>query len=175
MYPPKYSVTVKPRRRKHASISKMTTTSNIQNDIFKDNTTKRIVIKVKTEILGPENYRDSASNIVSEVFPDWRKDPRILFIAIDVWSEHTFIVLDINNYAYNFRLAHEVRTVLPVYLLQLKSRQGWALARWPAGDERLSEELADFHKVSGYDAALPFLEDHTSRIVHENPRWLKQD
>jgi hypothetical protein len=154
----------------------MTTTSDIRNNIFKDNITKRIVIKVKTTTLNPEDYRTSTYNIVSEVFPDWTNDPRMLFLAIDIWSERTFIVIDINNYAYDFRSAHEIKTVLPVFVLQKhKRRQDWVLVRWPAEDEPLSEKLADLHNVTGFDATLPFLEDHTSRIVHENPRWLKHD
>jgi hypothetical protein len=30
--------------------------------------------------------------------------------------------------------------------------------------------LTYLHWAHGYDAALPLLEDHTSRIVHSNPR-----
>jgi hypothetical protein len=154
----------------------MATASNIRKDIFNDNITKRIIIKVKTKTLTPEDYRTSAYSIVSEIFPDWTNDPRILFLAIDIWSERTFIVIDINNHAYDFRTAHETRTVLPVYMLQKHKRmQDWVLVRWPAEDEPLSEKLADLHNVTGFDATLPFLEDHTSRIVHESPRWLKHD
>ncbi|KAJ5890801.1 uncharacterized protein N7473_007029 [Penicillium subrubescens] len=154
----------------------MTTLSNIRNDIFNDILQKRINIKVKTKTLNPEDYRTSTYYIVNEVFPDWTNDPRILFLAIDIWSERTFIVIDINNYAYDFLSAHEIKTVLPVCVLQKhKRRQDWVLARWPAEDEPLSEKLADLHNVTGFDAILPFLEDHTSRIVHENPRWLKCD
>lgn len=56
----------------------MTTISNIRNDIFRDGTTKRIVVKMKTKPLDPEDYRASAYDIVSEIFPDWTKIPRLL-------------------------------------------------------------------------------------------------
>lgn len=49
------------------------------------------------------------------------------------------------------------------------------MVRWPAEDEPLSEKSADLHNVRGYDVALLFLEDHTSRIIHGNPRWLKME
>ncbi|KAJ5558770.1 hypothetical protein N7535_009351 [Penicillium sp. DV-2018c] len=147
--------------------------SDIREDLFKDDTAKRIVIKVKTKTLNPQSYLDSAKNIVSEIFPDWENDPRILFLAIDVWSERTFIVIDLNNRDYNFRTAHNNMTVFPVYVLrQHGRRQNWALIRWNQLDQRMSLQLADLHRVNGYDATLPFLEDHNTRIVHENPRDL---
>lgn len=65
-------------------------------------------------------------------------------------------------------MAHEIKTLFPVYVLQRQSRrQTWVMVRWPAEDEPLSEKLADLHNVSGYDVAPPFFEDHTSQIIHE--------
>ncbi|KAJ5940291.1 hypothetical protein N7516_000459 [Penicillium verrucosum] len=155
----------------------MTTSSDIRNKIFKDNITRRIVIKVSTKALNPEDYRTSSYDIASQVFPDWPSNPQILVLAIDVWSKRTFIVIDINNSAYDFHTAHKTTTPFPVYVLREdKRKQGcWALVRWHAEDELLSKRLADLHNFSGFDVTPPLLEDHTSRIVHESPRWLKQD
>lgn len=63
----------------HTSTVNMTTISNIRNDIFSGGTTQRIVIKVNTKTLNPEDYRASAYNIVSVIFPDWTNDPRPTF------------------------------------------------------------------------------------------------
>lgn len=74
------------------------------------------------------------------------------------------------------RLAHEIKNVFSVYVLQKQNRrQTWVMVRGPADDEPRGEGLADLHNVSGYDVAPPFLADHTSRIIHENPRWLKME
>ncbi|PLB55657.1 hypothetical protein P170DRAFT_506212 [Aspergillus steynii IBT 23096] len=147
--------------------------SDIRQGLFKDDTAKRIVIKVKTQTLNPESYFASATNVVSEILPGWESDPRMLLLAIDLWSERTFIVIDINNRDYNFRTAHKNTTVFPVYVLrQHGRRQDWVLVRWHQLDERMSLQLADLHRVNGYDATLPFLENHNTRIVHENPRDL---
>ncbi|KAB8259363.1 hypothetical protein BDV32DRAFT_159301 [Aspergillus pseudonomiae] len=148
--------------------------SDIREDLFKDDTAKRIVIKVKTKTLNPSSYLTSAKNIVNEIFPRWESDHRILFLVIDVWSERTFMVIDINNRNYDFRTAHNNTMMFPVYVLrQHGRRQTWVLIRWHQLDERMSLQLADLHRVNGYEATLPFLEDHNSRIVHANPRDLQ--
>jgi hypothetical protein len=147
--------------------------SEIREEIFKDNTAKRIVIKLNTDSLDAQDYRGSAYRVVSEAFPNWESDRRIRFIAIDVWSERTFIVIDINHYDYDFSTAHKAQTIFPVYVLrQYRKRRGWALIRWPPEDEPLSTKVADLHNVNGFDVPTPFLENHTSRIVHANPRDL---
>jgi hypothetical protein len=103
--------------------------------------------------------------------------PSPTFLAIDLWSEHTFIVININNHAYDFRLVHEIKTVFPVYVLQKQSRrQTRVMVRWPAEDEPLSEKLADVHNVSGYDgcrSAFLWRSHHTNHP--ENLRWLNME
>ncbi|KAJ5542366.1 hypothetical protein N7535_004786 [Penicillium sp. DV-2018c] len=144
---------------------------DIRKKIFGDNDPKRIVIKLKTRLLDPQDYRASANSVASEIFPEWENDSRILFLAIDIWSERTFIVIDVNHHDYDFQTAHKTLAVLPVYVLrQLGKNRGWALIRWPQEDEPLAANLADLHNVSGFDTPTPFLENHNTRIVHANPR-----
>lgn len=148
----------------------MANLSDIRKEILENDIAKRIVIKVKTKSLDSQDYRASANRVVSEVFPDWENDPRVLFLAIDVWSERTFIVIDINHHDYDFGTAHKAKTVFPVFVLrQHGRRQDWVLIRCPQEDEPLGAQLADLHNVNGFDAT-PFLENHNSRIVHANPR-----
>jgi hypothetical protein len=148
----------------------MANPTEIREEIFGNNIAKRIVIKVRTKGLDPQNYRASASTIVSEIFPGWETDPRVLFLAIDVWSERTFIVIDINHFDYDFGTAHKIITIFPVYVLRHTNSRGWTLIRWQAEDASLGEKLAYLHNANGFDATTPFLEDHNSRIVHANPR-----
>jgi hypothetical protein len=122
----------------------MANLSNIRKEILENNIAKRIVIKVKTESLDSQDYRASANKVVSEVFPDWESDPRLLFLVMDMWSERTFIVIDINHHDYDFATAHKAKTVFPVYVLrQHGKRRDWVLIRWPQEDEPLSAKLAD--------------------------------
>lgn len=144
--------------------------SDIRREIL-ENDAKRIVIKVRTKNLDPQDYRASAYGVASEIFPEWESDSRILFLAIDVWSERSFIVIDIHHRDYDFGTAHKTKKILPAYVLrQLGRSRGWALIRWPQEDEPLADKVADLHNVNGFDTPTPFLEDHTSRLVHANPR-----
>ncbi|CAG8128313.1 unnamed protein product [Penicillium olsonii] len=147
----------------------MANLSDIRRDILND-IAKRIVIKVKTQSLDSQHYLASANKVICEVLPDWESDPRIRFPVMDVWSERTFIVLDINHHEYDFGTEHKTKTILPVFVLsQHGKRKDWDLIRWPKEDESLAAQLADLHNVNGFDTP-PFLENHNSRIVHASPR-----
>lgn len=144
--------------------------SDIRSVIFGDDDARRIIIKVNTKTLDHQDYRASADRVISEIFPEWESDPRILYLVIDVWSERTFIVIDVNHRDYDFHTAHESKTILPVYMIRQHGRnRGWALIRWPQEDERLATSLADLHNANGF-VPTPFLENHNTRIVHANPR-----
>lgn len=147
----------------------------IREEIFKNGNAKRILIRIKTKRLDSRDYRTSVYSLVSEIFPNWEHDHRILFLAIEVWSERTFIAIDINDKDYDFATAHETKTIFPVYVLrQLKRRQDWALIRWPREDGHLSERLAHLHNVNGWDATTPFLVNHNELDTYANPRWLRR-
>ncbi|KAL4932901.1 uncharacterized protein BDV17DRAFT_299460 [Aspergillus undulatus] len=142
----------------------------LHEQIFKNNA-KRIIVEAKTTSLESEDCRAAAYSAVGEVFPDWERDRRILFLAIQVKSGVIGFSSTSTSTAttYNYETAHKDKTILPVYVLR-KHWENWALIRWPKEDGRLAAELAELHRVTGYAAKTPFLENHNSRVVHENPR-----
>jgi hypothetical protein len=153
----------------------MTDISSIRQQILKSNDAKRIVMKMNTEQLDPHDYRNSAKRILNDILPNWEHDNRILFLAVDVFHDRTYMAFDINHHDYNFRTAHQDKTTLPVYaLLRVHKGRKWALVRWPQEDDRLCTRLANLHEDHGYDIELPIVEDHTSMIVHANPRSLAE-
>ncbi|GKZ31406.1 hypothetical protein AbraIFM66950_011983 [Aspergillus brasiliensis] len=85
--------------------------SHLREEILKDSA-KRIIIRVKTE--SSEDCQTTAYRIVGEVFPDWKHDDRILFLAIQVWDNRIFINVDVNRDNYNYDTAHKDQTVLPI-------------------------------------------------------------
>lgn len=156
---------------KSPTAAAITNLSDIRREIFKTPSTKRIVIRVHTGSLDPQDYRTSASRVVNEVFPDWEYDSRILFLAIEIWGDRAFMAIDINNHDYDFLTAHKTKTVFPVYVLrEFRKRKGWALVRWPMEDGLLATKLAYLHNVNGFGVATSFLEDHHTCIVHDNIR-----
>lgn len=152
----------------------MANISEIREEIFNNNKTKRIIIRMRKHSanLTSQEIRDSAYSVANEIFPDWEHDSRVLFLAIEFWSDHTFLAIDINHHDYNFDTAHRSTTILPVFVLSKKRRTGWKLVRWPVGDKMLVEHLAHLHNVHGFDTPTPFLESHILGTAHANPRWL---
>lgn len=104
-----------------------------------------------------------------------KKNPQILFVAIAIWPERTFLVVDIHHHTYDFNTAHKATTIFPVYVLRQarkRSGSGWALLRWPQEDENINTRLAHLHDSMGYEAEMPFLQDHHFRRVHLDLRTL---
>lgn len=121
-------ISPRPYQSTHAHRLTMALLSNltaIREEIFKNFTAKRIIIKVNTEDLDSQDYRASANKVASEVFPAWESDPRILFLATDIWSKRSFIVVDINRHDYDFLTAHKDKTILPVYVLRQPKKRQW--------------------------------------------------
>lgn len=146
--------------------------AKIRQEIFKSNDAKRLVIRLHTDKLeDSDDYLASASAIVSEIFPCWEKDSRVLFLAIEVRPERTHMVIDINNDEYNFATAHETKNIIPVYVLRRK-RGRWVQFRWPPGDKLLNEEVASLHELNGFDAKTPFFANHHTQVAYANPRSL---
>ncbi|RAL11865.1 uncharacterized protein BO97DRAFT_443573 [Aspergillus homomorphus CBS 101889] len=146
--------------------------AEIGDEIVKSDKAKRIVIKLKTCNLDSGDYRASACEFLDAVFPDWEHDNRILFLTIQVHVTRTFLVVEINNHAYDFFTAHDCKTLLPVYVLLQKGRRGWALVRWPQQDEDLAIRLADIHQRHGWHARTPILENYIHLVVCADPRAL---
>ena len=152
----------------------MASISEIREEIFKNNNTQGIIVRMRkhSENLASQEIRDSVYRVVHDIFPDWEHDSRVLFVAIEVWSDHTYLAIDTNHHNYNFDTANQPTAIFPVFVLSKKRRTDWQLVRWPVGDKMLTEKLAYFHNVHGFDTATPFLESHISQTVRSNPRWL---
>ncbi|CEL11994.1 hypothetical protein ASPCAL15088 [Aspergillus calidoustus] len=146
----------------------MSDLSSIHEKVFENSDAKRLVMKFDTNRLDPHDYANSAKRILNEVFPDWERDSRILFLAMEVFQRRTFIAIDINHHDYDFKTAHEDEKPLPVYWLRQKKH--WTLNRIPKEDTRTCRRLAELHRSHGYNATLPLVEDCTSVIVHDDPR-----
>lgn len=150
--------------------------SDIRDEIFKNSMAQRIIIKVQTKILDSQDYRGSAYRVVSEIFPGWERDSRILFLAIEIWGERVFLAIDINHHDYNFKTAHKSTTILPVSVLRehRRSGRGWNLIRWPQEDRPIAKTVADLHNANGFDVQTPFLANHNSPVIYSNPRHLSE-
>lgn len=147
----------------------MSDISEIHQELFKNTEPRRVVLKVHTDKLDPQDYHTSVGEVVNEIFPDWKADDRVLFLAIEIWGDRTFMAIDLNNHDYDFEQAHKVKPVLPVYVLWKHRRKGWILVRWPQEDQSLAEKIAYLHNANGFTET-PFLEDHNSQVIHANPR-----
>ncbi|GKZ23463.1 hypothetical protein AbraIFM66951_008497 [Aspergillus brasiliensis] len=152
----------------------MSDSFNIREQIFLNNDTKRIVMKINTDRLDPHDHRNSAKRILENILPNWEEDNRVNLLAVEVFHDRTYMAFDINHVTYDFHTAHLDKTILPVYLLRwIHQGRHWALIRLSQeDDDRLCTRLADLHEDHGYDVELPIVEDHTSIIVHANPRSL---
>lgn len=146
----------------------MSNLTNIREELF-ECSAKRIIIRVKTETRNSEDCRTTAYRTVNEIFPNWERDNRVLFLAIQVWADRIFMIIDVNHANYNYQVAHKDKTILPVYVLRTH-RGNWVLMRWSTDDERVAMELAELHRVAGYSATIPFFENHNSQTVYDNPR-----
>lgn len=150
--------------------------SDIRDEILKSSMAQRIIIKVQTKILDSQDYRGSAYRIVSEIFPDWERDSRILFLAIEIWGERVFLVIDVNHNDYNFKTAHKSTAILPVSVLRehRRSERGWNLIRWPQEDRPIAKTVADLHNANGFDVPTLFLANYNSPVLYSNPRHLSE-
>lgn len=86
------------------------------------------------------------------------------------------MVIDINNFDYNFDTAHETKTILPVYVVWQHKRRGWFIVRWPQEDGPLATKVAELHMLNGFNATTPSLADYNNtRVVYDNPRYLSKN
>ncbi|PYI25998.1 hypothetical protein BP00DRAFT_499087 [Aspergillus indologenus CBS 114.80] len=148
----------------------MSSTSQIREKIFEKSEAQRLVIKVHTDHLDSCDYRLSAGKIIDELFPSWQSDSRILFLAIEIRGDRTYMVVDIYNSNYNFDTAHKTRTVLPVSVVWQHRRRGWFIVKWPQEDEPLATKITELHNLNGFNSSTPFLADYNQRVTYERPR-----
>ncbi|KAE8321597.1 hypothetical protein BDV39DRAFT_210597 [Aspergillus sergii] len=119
----------------------------------------RIVVDVPTNLLRPDEYLASASELVSPFMAHWEtvNTPRLL--VVDVYPKHAYIVIDINNRRYNYDTAHQQIYAIPVYILQLsKKTLEWRFFR-RAVDELIARTIAELHRLNGQNP-IPFFADH---------------
>ncbi|PWY94528.1 hypothetical protein BO94DRAFT_609892 [Aspergillus sclerotioniger CBS 115572] len=150
----------------------MSSITTIRTQILTNPHPQRLVLKLPTKELNPQNYRLSARDFLNTIFPNYKDDNRINFLAIEIQAKHTYIAIDVNNFDYDFETAHETTTILPVYVLWNHKRNGWYLVRWSQEDEPLARKIADLHDLNGFEATVPFLADFNGVVVYENSRYL---
>ncbi|PLB46011.1 hypothetical protein P170DRAFT_439697, partial [Aspergillus steynii IBT 23096] len=148
----------------------MSNVTEIRERIFERTEAQRLVIKLHTEKLDSVDYRVSTCKFINELFPDWEKDPRIRFLAVEIRGDRTFMIVDVNNFDYDFDTAHKTETILPVYVLWQHKRKGWFLIRWPQEDGPLATKVAELHRLNGFDATTPFIADFNTSVVYDKPR-----
>lgn len=148
----------------------MSTVNDRLRETFQREERIRIVFDVFTETLYP-TYLESTYNLLDNVVTGWKHDERFRLLAIEIYSRHTYIVLDVNNREYDFETAHnKERNALPVYLTrQSKKSRDWVISRFPKEDDPIAKRVADLHRRNG-NKRTPFLENHNSTIVHLSPR-----
>ncbi|PYH72713.1 uncharacterized protein BO88DRAFT_473347 [Aspergillus vadensis CBS 113365] len=132
--------------------------------------TLRIVIDVPTEILNPHNYLDSAFELAEPLTRTWKEHHVVRKIVVDVYPRHAYVVIDINNFSYDFKLAHLQTFAIPVHILRLsqKSKQ-WSFFRQQLEDRRVAKDIAELHRCNGHNHP-PFFADHIRGSVYLSPR-----
>jgi hypothetical protein len=97
--------------------------SQVLNTI-EDLHTVRTIVDLPTSIFSAEDYLSSASNIIKPLFITMGNTKHsIRLLAVEVYPQHTYIAIDINNEQYDYHTAHKQISVLPVYILSLSSRR----------------------------------------------------
>ena len=137
---------------------------------LKKSSTIRILCDIHTKELNPENYVAAVSSILQPFTSFWDETAKKRILAIEVWPQHTYAVIDINNHEYDYDNAHMVIASIPVYLLQhRRDNRGWRFNRFERQDQPLARRIADLHRSNGQNP-LPFLEDHVKGVEHHSPR-----
>ncbi|KAJ1709731.1 hypothetical protein NYO67_8134 [Aspergillus flavus] len=132
--------------------------------------TVRIVVDVPTNLLHPDEYLASASELVSPFIVHWERENTPLLLVVDVYPKHAYIVIDINNRRYNYDTAHQQIYAIPVYVLQLsKKTLKWRFFRRAVEDELTARTIAELHRLNGQNP-IPFFADHINGSVYLSPR-----
>ncbi|KAL2801967.1 hypothetical protein BJX63DRAFT_426402 [Aspergillus granulosus] len=132
----------------------------------------RLIGDTPTAILDSDDYLMSILPFVTkaqESIHNCRPDAETRFLALRVLRRHSHFVIDVNNLDYNYETAHEITTLLPVYVLRLSKHV--RVSRNPMQDENVANILATMHLGHGNDP-LPLVDDYTKRVVYDSPRDL---
>ncbi|RAK89034.1 hypothetical protein BO79DRAFT_209085 [Aspergillus costaricaensis CBS 115574] len=137
---------------------------------IQDLKTIRVIVDIPTEHLTPENYLDLAFELVEPFTNSWEEHHVVRKLVVDVYPRHAYVVIDINNFSYDFKLAHLQIFAIPVHILRLsrKSKQ-WSFFRRELEDRRVAKDIAELHRCNGQNQP-PFFADHIRGSVYLSPR-----
>ncbi|KAJ5939159.1 hypothetical protein N7466_002293 [Penicillium verhagenii] len=139
------------------SSPKTAKTADVRDFVFKDESPRRIVIKVHSKDLGmtegaPGRWalRD-VTDLVNAIFPGWETDYRISLLALDVRSIYSFVIIDVNNHGQDILMVHRFHAVIPVYVMRPYGSWGtWKLIGMPTEDKHVADELESLYRANGY-------------------------
>ena len=77
--------------------------ASLREIVFQTNSPKRLVIKLKTAQLNSSDYRSSSTEYLSQIIPNFHSYPPIRSLATGIWTDRTFLVLDINIKEYTLK------------------------------------------------------------------------
>ncbi|KAJ0417891.1 hypothetical protein BJY00DRAFT_288865 [Aspergillus carlsbadensis] len=145
----------------------------LNQHVFKaiqDLKTIRIIINIPTETLAPDNYLDSASDLIRPFTEIWEEHHLVRKIVVDVYPRHAYIVIDINNNRYDFKIAHLQTFTVPVHILRLSRKsKDWSFFRRELEDQRVAKDIAELHRCNGQKQP-PFFADHIRGSIYLSPR-----
>ncbi|KAJ5940084.1 hypothetical protein N7516_000252 [Penicillium verrucosum] len=132
---------------------------------------------MRMRIIGdiPNNYFKSIRPFVSETEEYLQRshpDNKTRLVAVKICrGKHSYFIIDLNNTDYNYKTAHECRTLIPVYVLGLTKRQ-LIVVRKRSLDETIAKVLRNMHNLHGQDP-LPLFDNHyDENLQYPNPRNL---
>lgn len=136
----------------------------------------RLLGDVPNSVLDPNHYLESIRPFASKVqhcLHEYHADYETRFVAVNIYpGKHSYFVVDLNNFGYNYSTAHECKTPVPVYVLRLSQRTP-VIRRNETLDMELAVSLAKMHDGHGQDP-LPLFEDHNDpNLQYHNPRSLR--
>lgn len=93
---------------------------------------------------------------------DSTKPAETRLVAVQQWRTRVFIVFDIAHTNYNVKLGHLLEhNQLPVVVAHFsKKRTAYTANPWVS--RRVNHDVAMLHNANGFDAAPPYVEDHSS-------------
>jgi hypothetical protein len=101
---------------------------------------------------------------------EWERNNRTRLIVLDIYPFHTYIVIDINNWQYNYNIAYRQTFPIPVYILRLSRRsKQWTFFRPAIEDQKIATSIAELHRCNGTNLTA-FLADHIRGSVYLSPR-----
>lgn len=136
----------------------------------------RILGDVPNYVLDSSNYLKSIRPIVSKVQQsvcENRPYAQTCFVAVNIHpGRHSYFVLDIDNFEYNYETAHNDTSQIPVYVFRLSVGKRIRLYYKDGRlDATIARTLATMHNGHG-DDPLPLVDDYHQVVEYYKPRSL---